>query len=54
MDAHPGEDCFAQVETAAAKKFLAHFLISNKKLWEFLLEWVGMRIGTEAAKDFPL
>lgn len=40
--------------SAAAKKFLAPFLISNKKLWEFLLEWVGMRIGTEAAKDFPL
>lgn len=37
----------------AAKKPLAPFIILNERLWEFLLEWVGMSNCTEAAKDFP-
>lgn len=35
------------------KKILAPFITLNKRLWEFLLEWVGMSNCTEAAKDFP-
>lgn len=38
----------------SSKEFLAPFIILNKMLWEFLLEWVGMRIVLRQWKTFPL
>lgn len=48
-----GETVLYRWKLCSSKKFLAPFIILNKRLWEFLLEWVGMRIVLRQKKDFP-